>query len=165
MFFSPAELFDYDHWANLRAIESIATIPAAGAAERENALRLMAHLVAVKHVYVYRCREQVPPLRPFPTDWDAERVARENLAADALWREYFAAATPAELAGDYTFEAFSRPGRRFRVSRRTTMTQVITHGVYHRAQVATAVRRGGGTPASTDFLFWPGGGITEVNSA
>lgn len=162
MLFSPAELLDFDHWANLRAFASIDTIPPEGAAERDNALRLMAHLVAVKHVYVYRCRELQPPFTGFPTDWDAARVATELDAADRLWREYLAERGAAAIEGDYEFAAFSRPGRRFRVARRTTFAQVITHGVYHRAQVATAVRRGGGTPASTDFLFWPGGGITEV---
>lgn len=165
MLFSPAELLDFDHWANQRAFASIDTIPVTGDAERATASKLMAHLVAVKQVYVYRCRELQPPVTGFPTDWDAARVASELATADRLWREYLMERGADALEGSYEFAAFSLPGRRFRVARRTTFSQVITHGVYHRAQVATAVRRGGGTPASTDLLFWPGGGIAEVTSA
>jgi len=34
------------------------------------------------------------------------------------------------------------------------LTQVATHGAYHRGQIAKAIRRGGGTPADTDFIIF-----------
>lgn len=42
----------------------------------------------------------------------------------------------------------------FRNSVVDLLTQVFTHGQYHRGQIAKMVGRAGGTPASTDFIVY-----------
>ena len=41
------------------------------------------------------------------------------------------------------------------------LTHVALHGAYHRAQIATAIREAGGTPAYTDFIHATRQGLVE----
>jgi uncharacterized damage-inducible protein DinB len=45
-------------------------------------------------------------------------------------------------------------GETFTNSASDILAQVFSHGCYHRGQIAALVKRGGGTPAMTDFIFF-----------
>lgn len=164
MFFSPAELLEFDHWASTRSFESIATIPAANEADRTAALDLMAHVAASKRNHAHRFREMPLPGPAFPKGLSAEQVVAELEGARRLWVECLATLPEGGLDTPFEFVFTNNAPRRFRVIRRTLLGHSILHGMYHRGQLASIVRRGGGTPASSDLLFWPGGGTVEINA-
>jgi uncharacterized damage-inducible protein DinB len=45
-------------------------------------------------------------------------------------------------------------GDQFTTSLRDILIHVALHGTYHRGQIAAAVRAGGDTPASTDYIHF-----------
>ena len=48
----------------------------------------------------------------------------------------------------------SNEGERFRNRIEDLLTQLFGHSGYHRGQIASIVRRLGGEPAVTDYVFW-----------
>jgi uncharacterized damage-inducible protein DinB len=141
-------LFDYDTWANAKALDSVHTV----AAPSDQLLGLVAHVFASKRMWLGRIEESDdanmntwPQLTLEESEaWEAELRARwqtlvAELDADGLARTV----TYTTAAGD--------PGRQ-------TVADILTHkflhAMYHRGQLAMAVRAEGGSPASTDFVVW-----------
>jgi uncharacterized damage-inducible protein DinB len=112
-------------------------------------LPLLAHLLAAEHIWLLRIYRRPArfPVRPSLTLAECERLARENAAG---------------YAG--LLRTFSESDLQFAVPYRTTsgeecatpiidiLTHVVTHGAYHRGQIAKALRRAGVTPVDTDFI-------------
>jgi uncharacterized damage-inducible protein DinB len=137
----------YMEWADRRTLEALRAAPAAHA----EALPLLAHLLAAEHVWLSRL-EQRPPRHPvWPTlslD-ECDSLAVENAAG---YRAILERVDDNQLTEPVRYRT-SR-GDEFTTPVVDILTQVITHGPYHRGQIAKAIGRSGGTAINTDFIIF-----------
>lgn len=135
-------------WADERTRASIAALDPQSDAYAE-CVRLYAHMAAAQHVWYTRvvgiaARHAVWPAL---TLTEAAALSRETLAG---LREVAARGEEA-LAAVVDYQTGS--GARFQSTVDEILTQVVLHGSHHRGQVAMLVRRAGGQPAATDWIF------------
>ncbi len=140
-----SRLFAYDGWANQEVLTSLR----AARTPLPQALKLMAHIFAAERLWLERL-EQKPQTLPVWPQLTAEVCARQAAELPALWKTYLAGSSEAELAQPISYQ--NSKGETWSSRKDDVLMHVITHSVYHRGQVAAAVRAAGFTPASTDFI-------------
>lgn len=144
------KLFEYDHWGNLAAIESLSTIPAAdGAAGR--ALKLIGHLVGAERTWLARLEGSHGPASP----WEDLTTEECHAAVDEVhrrWQAILGGLSPEKLAEELVYR--NTKGAEFRTPIEDVLTHLVMHSAYHRGQVALAVRDAGGKPAQTDYIVY-----------
>ena len=144
-----SELLDHAIWADGVAIDAMETLPA-DAPERAQALRLYAHLAASSHIWLSRLEGRTPRHPVWPElDFDEARaLMTESLAGLRAWATKDAGTLATVI--EYRTSA----GQAFRNSISEVLTHVPLHLSHHRGQIALLVRKGGGTPAATDYVFY-----------
>ncbi|MGC4006402.1 MAG: DinB family protein [Pirellulales bacterium] len=142
-----SRMYRYVAWADRRTLDALRATPAAQA----EALPLLAHLLAAEHVWLARLTGRDPRHAVWPTlDLDAcDGLATENAAGFAAFVESLAEERPTDMV-----RYRSSQGHEFVSSVLDILTHVITHGPYHRGQIARIIGRHGGTPISTDFILF-----------
>ena len=140
-----SRLFAYDGWANQEALASLraATTPL------PQALKLMAHIFAAERLWMERL-ELKPETVPVWPEFTAEECERQAAELPALWKDYLAASSEAELARPVAYR--NSRGETWSSRKDDILMHLITHSTHHRGQVAAAVRAAGFTPAYTDFI-------------
>jgi uncharacterized damage-inducible protein DinB len=138
-------LFAYDGWANQ---EVLARLRATGA-PLPRALKLAAHIFATQRLWMERLQQE-PPTSPVWPDSTLEECDRQAAEMPALWKNYLAAKSEADLAETVSYK--NSQGEPWNSRKGDILMHLITHGTYHRGQVATAMRSAGFTPAYTDFI-------------
>ena len=138
-------LFDYDAWANR---ETLASLEAAGTAP-ERALSVLAHVAGAKHLWLARLRADPATPGPWPVlAPDALAARLDDLAAQ--WRSYLAGLRPDDLARPVRYT--NSKGDTFTSSVGDILLQLVSHGSYHRGQIAVLLRTAGKQPANTDYI-------------
>ncbi|HKR07774.1 MAG TPA: DinB family protein [Gemmatimonadaceae bacterium] len=141
------KLFDHMEWADQRALASLREM----SAPPPKAVELMAHIVAAERVWLSRIDSTKSPVAVWPnlTLDESERLLKEN------FQDY------KRLLGRLSSEGLQQPityrnsaGDQFTSTVEDMLTQVVTHGSYHRGQIAAAVRAAGGTPNPTDYIAY-----------
>lgn len=140
-----SRLFAWDAWANR---ETLASLERAGAPPRQ-ALGRFAHLLATEHLWFDRLQRRPASLPVWPA-FDLARCASEVESAAGLWPPYLGALTAAvfESSIDYV----NSKGERFESRVADVLLHVVTHGSYHRGQIAADLRASGAEPAYTDYV-------------
>jgi uncharacterized damage-inducible protein DinB len=115
----------------------------------QQTLDLFAHLVATEHVWLSRIRGEQAELAPWPqlSLTQCAELATRNAGEFAALVESID-----ENGPDASVTYRNSVGAEFTSSIRDILLHVALHGTYHRGQVAAAVRAGGDTPASTDYI-------------
>lgn len=132
-------------WADQRVQESLVD----ARNPPPHTLDLMAHLVATEHVWLARLRGEAPDLAPWPQlslNQCAELSARSAEELSALIESLDEIA----LDGGVTYR--NSLGDEYTNSVADILIHVALHGSYHRGQIAAAIRAGGDTPATTDYI-------------
>ena len=143
-------LFTHAQWADARTFQSIIEsqhLPA-------HALETFAHVMAAEHVWLNRLRGTPISVLIWPTLSIAEcdTLMHENHAG------YSALLGGLDDSALTTSVAYrNSAGREFTSTMEDMLTQVATHGCYHRGQIAALVRAGGDTPQPTDFIAFARG--------
>ena len=140
-----SRLFAYDGWANQEVLASLH----AAKTPLPQALKLMAHIFAAERLWMERL-EQKPQSLPVWPQLTAEECARQAAELPALWKAYLAGTSEVELARPIAYK--NSKGETWNSRKNDVLMHVVTHSVYHRGQVAAAVRAAGFTPAYTDFI-------------
>ncbi len=139
-------LFDYDGWSVARSLASLES----AASQNPAAARPLAHLLVAEKVWLMRLRGEDTAgvdLAPELSLAECEKLADENRQGFSA----FLAALPGDaLDSEVTYR--NSKGTEFRTRVRDILLHVVLHGAYHRGQVASALRAGGGTPANTDYI-------------
>jgi uncharacterized damage-inducible protein DinB len=138
-------LFEHLKWADERVHASLVD----AANPPPHTLDLLAHIVAAEHVWLSRIRGEKPEVPVWPKlslAQCAELGARNANELLALVESVD------ETALDDGITYRTSAGDQFTTSLRDILIHVALHGTYHRAQIAAAVRAGGDTPASTDYI-------------
>jgi uncharacterized damage-inducible protein DinB len=134
-------------WADRRTLESVRATPAAHA----EALPLLAHIFAAEHVWLSRLEQREPRLAVWPTLTldECEQLAAEN---EAGYSAYVEKLSDNQLATVMPYR--NAAGQEFATPVLDILLQVITHGGYHRGQIAKIIGRSGGTAINTDFIMF-----------
>lgn len=146
--------FAYELEAQRQTLDSLRGVAADrhGSDEWARAVRLFAHLIVARQVWLFRLDGSVAePTDFFPEDKSIEELAAMAEESAASWNAYHEALTGEELARVYEYARSD--GIRFRNSVEDTLVHLFGHSFYHRGQIAALVRAMDGTPAATDYIF------------
>jgi uncharacterized damage-inducible protein DinB len=148
--------FDYDAWANR---EVLAAIEAGGAGPTlAQALKLLAHIVSAERLWLERLGQQSQSLAVWP-EFSIDQCKAQVDELAKLWGEYFSQVSSAGLSAQVNYK--NSKGEPWTSSVQDVLTHVVMHSAYHRGQIASLMRAGGGTPASTDFIHAVRQGLTK----
>lgn len=138
----------YEHlaWADAQTRESVAAMPEGAA--RDEATRLYAHLALVERLWLDRIERRDASVPAWSTLSLAE--AAELAASSAAALRAIAARDPLQLGRPVAYR--NSAGHEYRNTVADILSHVPLHSSYHRGQIALLVRRGGGTPALTDYI-------------
>jgi uncharacterized damage-inducible protein DinB len=139
------EMFVYDDWANRLSLRSLVEMEH----PPERARKVMAHIVAAELLWLSRLKQQMPSAPVWP-EFGLADCERQVDALRRVWEEYLAGLNDAAL--DSTIEYTNSKGERYTNAVRDVLMHVLMHGVYHRGQIAAAVRDRAGEPAYTDYI-------------
>ena len=144
-------LFEYDYWANRQACASLTTPPSGNGAS-ERAVKLFGHILGAHRIWLARLEQQdLSKLQPIPSlTLEQCREGMEEL--NGRWTAHLEKWTGEELPQDILYR--NSKGNEFRTPLQDILMHMIMHSVYHRGQVAVAVREAGGKPAATDYAVW-----------
>ena len=140
-------LFDHMEWADRRALASLRAMSPPPA----KSVELMSHILGAERVWLSRIEGKTSPIVVWPTlslD-DAERILAENVEG---YRRVLSRLSSAGLQEPITYKTSA--GDQFTSTVEDILTQVATHGSYHRGQIAAQVRAAGGTPNPTDYIAY-----------
>lgn len=141
------KLLDHMEWADKRALESLRALPN----PPPTAVELLAHILGAERVWLSRVEGSKSPIEVWPklSLDDAERVLAENAKR---FRRVLSKLPSAGLQQPITYK--NSAGDQFTSTIEDMLTQVITHGSYHRGQIASQVRAAGGKPNPTDYIAY-----------
>jgi L-amino acid N-acyltransferase YncA/uncharacterized damage-inducible protein DinB len=146
-----ARLLRYDDWAN-RTVLTAALLDSPEAAS----WLLMGHIIGTHGLWLERLGQWRATLVIWPAIPASEAVAHLDRIRDA-WRDYLAAHPALDEPVRYT----NSKGEPWLSKAADIAMHVILHGVYHRGQIASAMRRAGLEPAYTDFIHAVRSGFVE----
>jgi uncharacterized damage-inducible protein DinB len=137
--------FEYDDWANRRALESLR----ATARVSERGRKLLAHIVGAQYVWISRIEAGEPLTDAWPELGLTEIEARLEWLR-GTWGMLLDQANDAKLDDPVSYANFA--GQQFSTPLRQILDHLIFHGAYHRGQIASVIRAEGGTPINTDYI-------------
>jgi uncharacterized damage-inducible protein DinB len=146
--------YEFEKDCNQKAIAMLRSVPPAARSSPAfaRAVSKMAHLVAARHMWLFRLG--VAADRPeswFPAT-TLEQLPATMDKVERSWTSYLGSLTDADLAG--TFRCTGGDGRRYEWGLLDLLTQVFGHAWYHRGQIAMLVSDLGGRAVDTDYIFW-----------
>lgn len=141
------KLFDHMEWADKRVLASLRGM----SNPPPKAVELLGHILGAERVWLSRIEGETSTLAVWPslTLDEAEKVVAENAAR---YRRVLSALPPGGLQRPITYK--NSAGDQFTSTVEDILTQVATHGSYHRGQISAQVRGAGGTPNPTDYIAY-----------
>jgi len=141
-------MFRYVAWADRRTLEALR---AASEAAHTEAVPLLAHVHAAEHVWLSRLqqRDARHAVWPVLSLAECESLSAEN---EAGYQAFLAGCSDEQLNDIKQYR--NAAGQEFATPVIDILMQVLTHGPYHRGQIAKIIARHGGTVPSTDFIIF-----------
>lgn len=138
-------LIEHLRWADERVLASLRR---AGAVPPK-ALEIYAHVLGAEHVWLARLRGEQPRHAVWPalTLDECAALARDTHRGLV---EFVSSLALSDLAREIAYT--NSAGAAFRSRIDDVLTQVVTHGGYHRGQIALLVRGSGAEPQPTDYI-------------
>lgn len=146
--------YEYEKDCNHKTLQMLQSVPheRRSSPSFARAVGRMAHLVAARHMWLYRLRVvQDRPEGPFPSI-TLEQLPAAIDSVERRWTEYLGQLAEADLEAEFTYAA--RDEKQYRWRLLDLLTQVFGHAWYHRGQIAMLVKDLGGTTVDTDYVFW-----------
>ncbi|MFC5532126.1 DinB family protein [Cohnella yongneupensis] len=141
-------MMDHLYWANERLFEQLR----AQEVDNPEALRLLRHIAVAEQVWLARLEGRVSKGFALWADGslaEAEALMRDN---ERDFRRVVGTLTEERLDDVVAYETQS--GVPFASSVRDILTHVVLHGQYHRGQINKALREGGASPVTLDYIVF-----------
>jgi uncharacterized damage-inducible protein DinB len=147
-------LLAYDCWANKEVLASLRKIEKPPV----QSIGLIAHILSAERLWLERIEAHAQTLPVWP-DFTFQQC--ENETADIFWQyeRLLSGKDDDALAEEVTYT--NSKGESFTSEVRDILMHVITHSMYHRGQIALAMRAAGFEPAYTDFIHSVRQGLIE----
>jgi len=140
-------LFKYSDWATRETANSMKKLE-----KKENKLiELLSHIVSAQKVWLNRTLKRGVHIDPWEKH-TVEECISQSTSITAEWINLLESSLDSDL--EKRIEYANTKGERFSNTIKDTITQVINHSTYHRAQIALLVRQSGGEPAKTDYIVY-----------
>jgi uncharacterized damage-inducible protein DinB len=141
-------LFEYDRYANQVMLETINK-----ANNPDNAVKLMAHLLAAQQVWLNRCKILPPPGCVLWPDWQADVLAATIAENSAAWIDYVGTLQPEDFNSRLSYT--NTRGEKWEDRLSDILSHVINHGTHHRAQIGQhLIAAGIEKLPTTDYIFY-----------
>jgi uncharacterized damage-inducible protein DinB len=139
------KLLAHMEWADKRALASLHAM----SDPPPQAVELMAHVLGAERVWLSRIHGESSPIAVWPklSLDDADRVLAENVDG---YKRVLPRLSADTLQQPITYRTSA--GDEFTSTIEDILTQVVTHGSYHRGQITAQVRASGGNPNPTDYI-------------
>ena len=147
---------EYDAWANGEVLTAM-TAGGTGSGSAQP-LKRLAHILSAERLWLDRLGQQPQSLPVWP-EFSVAQCYAQMAELARTWREYFGGLSSAGLAEQITYK--NSKGEPWTSTVQDVLTHVVMHSAYHRGQIASLVRAGGGTPAYTDFIHAVRQGLIE----
>ena len=150
------ELYDYNHWANQRAISSVTPLT------HEMFIRSMgnsfgsvrdtlAHILGAEWIWLERWLGRSPKALLSASDFPTVQTLQQRWAAVRHDQsEFIQTLVPDRLQEEVSY--INTRGERYAYALWRQMVHVVNHSSYHRGQITTLLRQMGAEPMSTDLL-------------
>lgn len=145
------KLFLYDRWANEQFLENMLREPPPA-----RALQLLAHIIAAEILWQSRLMGRPAPVPVWP-EWSIEDCRRHLETLPELWREFWNGGSGLEQSIRYT----NSKGEEWTSRIDHVIDHVLFHSTYHRGQIASELRKAGGTVPYTDYIHATRQGLLE----
>lgn len=141
-------LFEYDRWANGLVLDAMSSL---GEPPRKPLDRL-SHLIVCQRLWLSRMTDDVtPPEAIFPT-WPLERARDEAGPIFESMRRFVDDLPEEEFHQPFSYR--SSEGDDYTNLRSEILSQLATHGCYHRGQIAVELNPLLPEPLTTDLVFF-----------
>ena len=137
----------YNHWANRLTLSSLKSLPQ----NNLRSLHALAHLLIAEREWLLRLEEDRDNTGfDFWPELSLENCEAMMEQTHEAYEKLLDALTENDL--DKVASYKNSKGVAYRTPYREILQHVMLHSMYHRGQVAAAVRAAGGTPAYTDYI-------------
>jgi len=149
-------LYDYNSWANHRAVEACAAVaPEQFTRDLGSSFRslrdTLAHIYGAEWIWLERWHGRNPTGLPSSTDFpDFETTRRRFVEIDRNLVDYVASLTAGDL--QRVIEIKTTAGASHAQPLWQMLQHLVNHGTYHRGQVTTLLRQLGAKAVSTDLI-------------
>jgi len=140
------QLPDYLRWANTRMLESMKTAPTL----EPRAWEIATHLLEAETLWIERLHGRVSSATSWPTARTPAELSNFIERNAAAYADYIARLGDSNPSVTYT----NSKGETFTNYAHDMLAHVFSHGSYHRGQIAALIKRAGGTPVLTDYIFF-----------
>jgi uncharacterized damage-inducible protein DinB len=141
-------MIEYNHWANLKALESIKTL----INEYDKPMKIFSHILLSEELWLKRVKNITPKEQKFWEYLSIESCSQLVEKNKNDWDNYLFQKSPEVLEDKISY--VNSKGVQYSNSLNEILTHVFYHSAYHRGQVAVLVRQAGGEPALTDFIVY-----------
>lgn len=141
------KLIDYNDWANQQLFHAIKQH---GDAVPPGVMSLLSHMMTAQSIWLSRVREVLPNVGVWEA-CDLETCMRLHEESTAQFRQLL---TWPEAELRKTISYVNTQGLHFENVVEDILMHVINHSTYHRAQIATEMRKNGITPVPTDYIVF-----------
>lgn len=139
------QLWLYNDWANKLLLS---TIKLQAEAVPRSCLRLFSHIVNAQLIWLSRINGELPPVSVWQEHPLAECERYHTLSSEGLQQK-----VENYYQGEINPVRYSNTkNARFENSLQDILLHIFNHGTYHRAQIATEMRRNGLEPVNTDYI-------------
>ncbi len=144
-----ARLFEYDRWANGRALDAMRSL---GDRLPARPVHRLSHLLICQEMWVGRMTRSPRPITDFFPSWTLAEAATRAASIGTLVQRFIESIDDAMLLAE--FEYTSSEGGRYRNRPIDVLTQLSQHGCYHRGQIALELNPLLPAPISTDYIVF-----------
>lgn len=151
-------LYDYNAWANHRALESCGPLTPEQftrdlASSFCSVRDTLAHLYGAEWIWLERWHGRIPATFPSAAEFPDLATVRQRFAEiDRNLVDYVASLTADDV--QRVIHTKTMAGVEFAQPLWQMLQHVANHGTYHRGQIATLLRQLGAKPISTDLIFF-----------
>jgi uncharacterized damage-inducible protein DinB len=151
-------LIGYNEWANARLFDIAASLSEEqlsreAASSFSSVIETLAHIAVAEWLWLERWKGISPAAVPAWTERPQLAEVRKELRSVERDRAAFVAALDDEtLQRRLPYRRINGEEGEGRLA--DLIAHVVNHSTYHRGQVVTLVRQAGGTPVTTDLLFY-----------
>ncbi len=141
------KLFEYDDWANEKILGALESMPS----PPEEALKKLGNILIAKAVWLSRLPSVgfVPPANQALSAPECRKLSGE---IKSKFQTFFVGLSEGKLSEKIAYKDFKGADHETLLS--DILTHSVTHGPYHRGQIASLIKKSGGTPPATDFILY-----------
>ncbi len=142
------DLFNYNHWANEKSINSLAQIEG----KNEKAFQIMGHIIDAQINWFKRINDPERASQNFWNKYSIEDMRGLSYKSSKEWLKFIDSLSEEGLIKKIKYQ--NSKGIEFVNNISQILTHIANHSSYHRGQIALLLRSNWATPPITDYIVY-----------